>query len=204
MSDHKPPCPGPDAHVTKDGGSACIGHHKVDGLPCQGYPVTGQTVCRMHGGSSPQAKKKASERLELQKVEADAKALLAHRGLAGITDPLNELARTAAEVIAFKDALAARVNSLSDIRYRDAKDAEQLRAEVALYERALDRTGKFLEVLVRAGFEQRITRLREEHGALIVQVLQRVFAALDLTVEQQAVVSTVVPAELRLIDGGAA
>lgn len=33
------------------------------GLACASYAMHGQTVCRMHGGSSPQAKRSAEERM---------------------------------------------------------------------------------------------------------------------------------------------
>jgi hypothetical protein len=38
------------------------GRRSKDG-PCRNWVMRGQTVCRMHGGSSPQALKKAEERL---------------------------------------------------------------------------------------------------------------------------------------------
>lgn len=34
-----------------------------DGSPCQNYAIKGSNVCRVHGGSAPQVKKKAKERL---------------------------------------------------------------------------------------------------------------------------------------------
>lgn len=40
---------------------------KKDGQPCKRPPIQGATVCRAHGGASPQVKRKAQERL-LEKV----------------------------------------------------------------------------------------------------------------------------------------
>ena len=40
---------------------------RKDGRPCSCYAVVGAYVCRMHGGTSPQARRKAQERL----LEAD-------------------------------------------------------------------------------------------------------------------------------------
>jgi hypothetical protein len=36
---------------------------RQDGEPCQAYAIKGGNVCRVHGGSAPQVKKKAKERL---------------------------------------------------------------------------------------------------------------------------------------------
>lgn len=175
------------------------------GIPCRNWAMQGQRRCRMHGGSSPQAKRRAAERLAARQVEADLSAVLAHEGLAAVGDPFEELGRLASESIAFKDALAGRVNALREqVRYRaDGAGTEQLRAEVALYERAMDRTGRFLDALVRNGFEERRTTLAEHQGRLIAGAIQRILSRLALSAEQQALVPTVVPQELRAISAEA-
>lgn len=199
---HDPPCPGPEAHTTRWGGPSCTGHSKQrQGAPCGAPPVAGQTVCAIHGGKSPQAKKAAAQRLELAAVEADAKKLLAHRGNQPITDPLGELARLASEVVAFKDAIAARLNALERIRYESNEGSEQLRSEVTLYERALDRTGKFLEVLIRAGFEERMVRVNEQLAAQILARMNGVYDDLDLTPEQRAKIPAAVERHFTIIPG---
>lgn len=40
------------------------GARRRDGEPCANYPMRGQARCRMHGGSSPQARRAAARRLE--------------------------------------------------------------------------------------------------------------------------------------------
>lgn len=37
--------------------------HKKDGAPCGRWPLKGSTVCPKHGGSAPQVRRKAIERL---------------------------------------------------------------------------------------------------------------------------------------------
>lgn len=175
-----------------------------DGSPCRNWAMAGQRRCRMHGGSSPQAKRRAAERIAARQVEADLVAVLAHEGLNAVDDPFEELGRLASESIAFKDALAARVNALrEEVRYRaDGAGTEQLRAEVALYERAMDRTGRFLDALVRNGFEERRTQLSESQGRVIAGAIQQILVRLVLTAEQQALVPTVVPEVLRSLPTG--
>lgn len=41
----------------------CTAHSARTGLPCKAYAIKGATVCRTHGGSAPQVKAKAEERL---------------------------------------------------------------------------------------------------------------------------------------------
>lgn len=76
--------------------------------------------------------------------------MLAHHGLTAVEDPLNELGRLASSSLAMTEALAERVNALRDIRYDGTGPVgEQLRAEVQLYERFLDRSGRLLDVLAK-------------------------------------------------------
>lgn len=120
------------------------------GTPCPNPPIKGATRCRMHGGAAPQVRAAAARRLAATK----AKQALDEVGIREVDNPLHELRDLTSEVIAWKDVLANHVASLQDrYRYEDAKGAEQLRAEVALYERALDRAGKFLEMWARLGID---------------------------------------------------
>jgi hypothetical protein len=41
----------------------CVGHNRA-GRPCQLAPIRGGTVCHKHGGSAPQVRAKANERLK--------------------------------------------------------------------------------------------------------------------------------------------
>ena len=49
--------------------------HKKDGTPCGRWPVKGATVCPKHGGSAPQVRRKAQERL-LEAADSLMAALL--------------------------------------------------------------------------------------------------------------------------------
>ena len=102
----------------------------------------------MHGANSPGARAKAERRILTEQALAEAEAVLAHEGIAPIGNPLEEMGKVAAEVIALKDALARRVNALQyGLGTMNSLGTEQLRVEVELYERALDRSGRFLDLL---------------------------------------------------------
>lgn len=159
-----------------------------------GHPGTGH--CKLHGGST----KNQTVAAERGRVEREARQLLAELGEAvPVTDPAGELQRVAGEVVAMKDAAARIVQGLSSMRYVGATGAEQLRAEVAVYERALDRAAKVLADMVKLGLEARQVRLVEAQGALVAQAIRAILVDLNLTPEQQARVPEVVPRHLRAL-----
>jgi hypothetical protein len=127
--------------------------------------------------------------------------MLGHKPGAGVVNPLEVLAQLAAEALAMKDALAARVNALSEIRDTDLKGGEQLRAEVALYERALDRSANFVNLMAKSGFEAARVKMEHDQGMLVSYVLKRVLEALELNEHQQTIAGEVVPRELRRLEG---
>jgi len=138
----------------------------------------------------------------LEAIRADSEAVLSHASKVPIADPLEFLARLASEAAAWKDALGARVNALTRIRFESLTGSEQLRAEVVLYERAMDRMARLLEVLVKLDFEGRRVRMSEAQGAMVADVIRAVLGDLGLSAEQQARVPEVVPRHLRLLAGG--
>ncbi|WP_286690023.1 MULTISPECIES: HGGxSTG domain-containing protein [unclassified Aeromicrobium] len=183
------------------------------GSQCGSWAMRGQRRCRMHGGSSPQARKAGERRLATRAAVAELNAVLAHEGLKPIEDPYNEMALLASEARAFQAACAQRVNALNAIRYEaSGAGTEQTRAEVALYERSMDRAGKFLDVLMRSGFEERRVRVTEEQARQMALIIQEILGRLGLDARQAALVPVVAPevlrkysgqSELRAIQGGA-
>lgn len=186
----------------------CGAKAKSTGKQCARYSIEGGTVCRAHGGASKQAKSKARRRQVEAKaaaeVAASADAVLAHRANHALENPLDGLARLATEVTAFKDALAGRVNALTSIRYEDAKSAEQLRSEVVLYERALDRTARLLETMVKLDFEKRMLALNEAQMDIMGRAIDLILEGLELTTEQRELVPHVVPRAFEVLEGGKA
>jgi hypothetical protein len=160
--------------------------------------MRGASVCRVHGGSAIQVRNAAKRRLVAERVEGEVRDALAYESFTGVANPLESLSRLADESLAMKENLAGRINALEELRYSAAgSGTEQLRAEVALYERALDRTARFLDMLVRSGFEAKRVELQERQGVVVIAVLHRIFAALDLTEAQQALIPVVVPREFQ-------
>jgi hypothetical protein len=181
----------------------CTAHSSRTGHRCRQRPMAGGTVCQTHGGRAPQVRAAAARRLVTERVTADAAAILAHEGVDPLADPVEALARLASEAQAFKLALAARVNDLSSVRFMaSGAGTEQLRSEVALYERALDRTARFLEMLAKLGYEDRRTRVLERDADAVEALCRGLVLALGFQ-WGDARVQEAWTGQLRLISGGA-
>jgi hypothetical protein len=86
-----------------------------------------------------------------------------------IGNPLDALEALAAEIVAFKQILAAKVATLSmdDWRYRHDRAGEQIRTELFLYERALDRCAKVLTNIAKLHIHEHRLELEREVAAMI-------------------------------------
>lgn len=155
----------------------CAGTSKQTGEPCGLYPVPGATVCKWHGGGAPQVRAAARRRL----AEREAATTLAEVGVYPVEDPVEAFATLVSEVVALKDHFADRVAQLESLRYTSTWNTEQMRTEVALYERALDRAGRLLAQWVSLGLDERRVQLGEAHGRQINEFLVAVLRDLGLT-----------------------
>lgn len=160
--------------------------HTTAGNPCRRAPILGGEVCPSHGGRAPQVKAAAERRHAAQALEADARAVLAFEAVEPITDPVLELAELAAEVRATVRALGQRVNALSDPRYVSPLGTEQTRAELTLLGQYQDRLARMLTALGQFDLDDRRVRITEAQAAVVVHVLDRLFAFLDLEPQRKA------------------
>ncbi len=186
---HNPADSGPHAH-------RCNGRRR-DGEPCTNRPMTGSTVCRMHGGSAPQVKAKAAERVAQQEFDQEMTRTLARLQVAPVDNPLTVLAQLAGQAVAFKDALAERVNELSSIRYEDLKGSEQLRSEVALWERALDRCERFVTSMARLKIDDRLAKVEEAQVEVLLAALDAGLLAVDVDPSRRVAAKAAAARQLR-------
>lgn len=108
-----------------------------------------------------------------------------------VGNPLVELLQLAAEVGEWKNIMREIVTYLLDekrIRSAHNRVGEQLRAEVLLYERALERFAKILLDIQKAGIEARLAALEERQVLMIEQALATALNAsgLDLIGQENA------------------
>lgn len=162
-------------------GLMCSGRRR-DGKPC-GNPAgagtghLGTGNCKHHGGSTPNGRKSA--------LEQQGRLELARLNLPPVADPLSQLAAVTAEVLAWKDAWAARVNDLTSVRYQGTGAGEQLRAEIAVWERALDRCERFLVAMARLNIDERLAAISEAQAAAVIEALGVGFDRIGTPPEQR-------------------
>lgn len=171
----------------------CKGHVS-GGRPCKAWAMHGQDVCRVHGGSSPQARAKAAERL----AEAKLRRVFAATGHQPVDDPLTELSKLAGEVVAWKNFLADRVAELERLRYTGV-GTEQIRGEVQLFERALDRCAAVLGMIARLNIDERLARVTERQADALLHALEAALAHAGVTGERAVEAKQVAARQLRVV-----
>lgn len=167
-----------------DGKRRCWARSKKrDGGQCGGVALAGQNICRYHGGAAPQNLAKAEQRIAEAEVDSAVRKQLAQLNVGPVDDPLTALAQLAGQVVAFKDALADHVNALAEIRYQ-AGAGEQIRAEIVLYERALDRCNSVLSNMGRLNIDERLAKVSEQQAEKLISAIDALLIHLGITGEQ--------------------
>jgi hypothetical protein len=150
---------------------------RKDGNPCHSHHlVTGQDKCRMHLG------RKAQPVIAEARLQEQAERLLYQRDAAPVTDPLSALQRLAGRAAAWEDIIGEKVNEMRSIRY-STEGGEQLRSEIVVMERAMDRLGKLLVDIAKLNIEERLAVIRRRTADMLelalTQALQKSGADLD-------------------------
>lgn len=151
--------------------------------------------CKLHGGSTTAQTTQAVRR----RADADARALLAELGAPAVEDPLAALLKLAGQVLAWQEATATLVNGLDEVRYEGVSGAEQLRAEVALYERAMDRAVAVLAAIARLNIEERLARVTERQADAVIDAIDAALAAVGVTGRDAATAKQAAARHLRSV-----
>lgn len=155
--------------------------HRRDGSQCGSWAVKGANVCRMHGGAAPAVRAAASRRLAEVEAVREVEGRVLTRAPMTLRDVYDELLRTAALAVEWRNLAEAKVAELSSWRYTaSSSGAEQLRAEVALFERAMDRAAKVAEMITRLDLDARVSGLTRRDGQILAGVIEAVLTGLDL------------------------
>ena len=173
--------------------SPTCAHVSKNGRRCASRPATGYPLCQTHLSTA------SIEEIAL--VRGKDVSFDKIRGQL-VNNPLEELAHLVSEVVVYKDYCAEQVAKLrGDHRY-EGRSGEQLRAEVALYERSLDRVGKLLIEWSRLNIDERLMRIEEAKAAAIIEVIRRSLLSAELTDDQRKTAEDTAIRELRALERG--
>ena len=109
--------------------------------------------------------------------------------LVPVDDPVRQLQFLAAEVIEFKRILGDKVEQLGAWTTGSDLERDEVRAILAAYERALDRTNTVLAGMLRLDIEDRITRLTEIQAQLMIGIFETVLASKEVGLSKDQVLS---------------
>lgn len=175
----------------------CTATAKATGQRCGRLANRGTTVCRVHGGNAPGVRAKAVERLTEEKARAELGKLAALLGPADpVEDPLRELLQLGGEARRWKELLAGRVAELTSVGYEGIA-GEQLRAEVAVFERALDRLAGILATIARLNIDERLSKINESQADTLFKAAGVLFEWLNLDDRHQGQAKLVLAAAVQ-------
>jgi hypothetical protein len=162
--------------------------------------MNGQQVCGSHGGRTGQAKAAAARRVTAAKTVAVFERY-SPNGHQVPADVPHALAAIIAEIRAFASFMGDRLAEFTAAEWHYSHpDRDKIRAEIVLYERALDRAGRILVDVGRLGIEAKIAgqleRLERSRAERIVEGFEIALDTLQLDEEQREKVPGVLSALL--------
>lgn len=140
--------------------------HTSAGNPCRKAPILGGTVCGTHGGRAPHVRAAANARVLELRLRGEVQAA----GWEPVTDPVGFFQDVAGEVRAFLDLCRSELTHLSKLDYRDGRGTEDVKAAVAVYERALDRAVNTADHMVARGIEAKVASRTHLGAAFLLEV----------------------------------
>lgn len=179
----------------------CRGHRR-DGRPCTNWPLEGQRVCRMHGGSAPQSIAAAEQRQAEKAANAEIDRLwLGFANAQPVTDPVASLQRLAGALEEMTDTVGRKVNALKNVEAGD--DLTRVRGLVVLLDKLLGHLRGTLEAMVRLGIAQQRLQLERDQARMVGVAVEAGLEAVGLDAGQREVFTRAFMARLRT-DGEAA
>lgn len=146
---------------------------------CHGTPVRGTDRCRMHLGE------KTGPVIAEAKLQEQAARLLYQRDAKPVTDPLSALQLLAGQATAWMDIIGDKVNDLRSIRY-STESGEQIKGEIVVMERAMDRLGRLLVDIAKLNIEGRLAGVRQQTADMLERALDAALEKAEVGLDKQA------------------
>jgi len=173
------------------------------GTPCKNQAILGADVCKMHGGGSPQVRRRAAVRAEVLAWGLGD----AHQDPGEVL--LRLVTQSAVRVERYARELEAHVGESDTLRAALVAQAygefgpigEYIRGLAVLEAQERDRCANFAAKAVAAGLAKRTVELAERQGQLIAELLRAVLSdpELGLTDEQRRAMPGVTRRHLALV-----
>ncbi|MFE2712224.1 hypothetical protein ACFXKI_09600 [Streptomyces mirabilis] len=193
---------------------------KADGGQCGAMAMTGQNVCRYHGGSAPQSLKAGEKRATEEKARALVETYGRKIETTATEALLDEVQWTAGHVAWLRervqeiesDAVVAGRDSEHPLVWGVTKEksggedrgtTEEAAPNIwlKLYQQERTHLVRVCAEAIKAGVEERRVRLAEQQGQLVAQAIRAILDDLNLTARQLELVPEVVPRHLRALAG---
>lgn len=152
--------------------------------------------CKLHGGSTAAGTKHAAE--------AESRHLLGRLVAVRepVQDPFVELRRIGAIALTWMEACQEAITDLKNFRFLDAKGAEQLRSEIPMFERSMDRAANLLASIAKLGLDEREVAVSEAKATMLLRALEAGLAENGITGPKAAAVKQATGRHLKLIKSG--
>lgn len=115
------------------------------------------------------------------------------------TTALERMVEAIDRVLEFEQATQRLVADLdpSDWRYEDRRGGEQIRSEVVLYERALDRTANVLHQISKMAIAEKMVSLGKAQTELMVKILMGTITEMNMSVEDTKRIQSILLSKLK-------
>lgn len=161
---------------------------------CHKWPVADSSRCRNHGGATPQAKLKAA-RVRIERTIGEAVEAM---GIVAVANPLLELQTVAGRVMAWLNVCQDHLGVLNSMGY-STEAGEQVRAEILVWERALDRAVHTLATLAKLNIDARLAAIEERQAEQVEAAFAAAMSVMGLDLERRADAEREFGRQLRLV-----
>jgi hypothetical protein len=193
----------------------CAGKSKRSQKRCKRSPAVGLDKCAIHCGlSKAERDRVAAEFVASQQAQKAVRTYGLRRDISATEALVEEVCWTSGHVAWLREQVQAIEASAltwgmteqvekhaTEFAGTDTTHAAAVNVWLELYYRERKHLVDVCKAAISAGIEERRVRLAESQGAILVQVIRAILGDLDLTAEQQAKVTAVVPRHLRAVAG---